>query len=140
MGSGTPRRTRHPFLVLRDRTATRQTVQGTNNNNMIIVKQGWRDKQQQNKKAMVDDITHILNNYQPEFGDFKAERLPMNALRVLLLTEGPYHSAWGTEGDRNYRYMGIWLEVQWISLSFLMANYDFVFSLFYLALSVQGSF
>ena len=64
----------------------------------------------------------------------------MDALRVLLLTEGPYHTAWGPEGYESYRFMAIWLEVQWISLSFLMANYEFVFSLFYLALSVQGSF
>lgn len=51
----------------------------------------------------------------------------MNALRVLLLTEGPYHPAWGAEGNRNYGYMAIVFEVNWISLSFLVANYDFVF-------------
>lgn len=89
---------------------------------------------------MIDDVTHILNNYQPEFGDFKAESLPINALRVLLLTEGPYHAAWGAEGRRDYRFLAVLLEYHWISLSFLMANFDFVFSLAYLAFSVQGSF
>lgn len=64
----------------------------------------------------------------------------MNALRVLLLTEGPYHPAWGSEGSRDYRYLAILLEYHWISLSFLMANFEFVFQLAYLAFSVQGSF
>jgi hypothetical protein len=64
----------------------------------------------------------------------------MNALRVLLLTEGPYHSAWGEEGRRNYRYLAIYIEYHWISLSFLMSTFDFVFALAYLAFSVQGSF
>lgn len=54
----------------------------------------------------------------------------------MLLTEGPYHPAWGPEGKRNYIYAAVQFEYIWISLSFLMENSDFVFNLVYLAFSV----
>lgn len=88
---------------------------------------------------MIDDITHILKKYEPTYGSIKAENLPMDALRVLLLTEGPYHPAWGGEGKQNFRYTAIWIEYCWVSLSFLMGNGEFLFALVYLTLSVQGS-
>ena len=88
---------------------------------------------------MIDDITHILKKYEPTYGALKAENLPMDALRVLLLTEGPYHPAWGAEGSRSFRYSAISLEYYWISISFLVGSYDFLFAVVYLAISVQGS-
>lgn len=39
------------------------------NNNSIIVQQGWRTKTEANKKDLIDDITHILNKYQPKYGE-----------------------------------------------------------------------
>ena len=110
------------------------------NNNTIIVKQGWRNRCHENKKILIDDINHILKKYEPQYGMIKADKLPMDALRVLLLTEGPYHPAWGPEGNRNYHYLAVKLEYHWISLSFLMGDSEFIFSLVYLALSIQGSF
>ena len=60
----------------------------------------------------------------------------MDAMRVLLLTQGPFHPAWGPDASRDYRYLAIYFEYYWISLSFLMANFEFLFALAYLALSV----
>ena len=42
---------------------------------------------------MKSDVKYVLNPLKPPYGEFKAKELPADACRILLLTEGPYHSA-----------------------------------------------
>lgn len=66
----------------------------------------------------------------------------MQAARVLLLTEGPYHRAFIDDKTKemNFVYSALDFEFRWISLSFLMQNGTFIFNLMYLAFSLQGLF
>jgi len=59
----------------------------------IIVKSGWREKTELNKERLKDEVKYVLSKCEPPFGEIKAKDLPMQAARVLLLTEGPYHQA-----------------------------------------------
>jgi len=46
---------------------------------------------------MVNDIKHILKPLEPAYGELKVRDLPLQAARVLLLTEGPYVKAFEDE-------------------------------------------
>jgi len=63
------------------------------NRNNIIIRQGWRSKIEENKEKMKLDIKYQLQPLIPQFGELKAKDLPLNACRLLLMTEGPYHEA-----------------------------------------------
>ena len=108
----------------------------------IIVKSGWRGRIEQNKERLKDEVRFVLRPCEPPFGELQAKDLPMQAARVLLLTEGPYHRAFidGTTGEMNFVYSALDFEFRWISLSFLMQNGTFIFNLMYLAFSLQGLF
>lgn len=102
----------------------------------IIVKSGWRIKTEENKVLMVNEIHTILEPCEPPFGELIATNLPIQATRVLLLTEGPYHKAFMINGQRNFGYKAVEFEYKWISLSFLMQNGDFIFNIIYLVNSL----
>lgn len=106
----------------------------------IIVKSGWRTKTESNKTLMANEISTILEPCEPPFGELVATNLPIQAARVLLLTEGPYHKAFMTGGKKNFGYKAVEFEFKWISLSFLMQNGDFIFIIIYLVNSLQGLF
>ena len=66
---------------------------------------------------------------------------PIRAVRILLLTEGPYHPAFiNDNGNRNFGYQEVKNEYNWINLGFIMddANLNWILKL--LALSVLGLF
>ena len=46
---------------------------------------------------MANDIKFILKPLEPPFGEMRAKNLPLQAARILLLTEGPLHSAFKDE-------------------------------------------
>ena len=73
----------------------------------------------------------------------KAKDLPLQAARILLLTEGPYVAEFYEDREmtkRNFGYTAVDFEYKWICLSFLMQNGEFIFILIYLAFSLQGLF
>lgn len=104
----------------------------------IIVKSGWRKKTAENKQKLQNDIKYILKPLEPPFGEMKAKDLPLQAARILLLTEGPYHPAFYEEGSRNFGYSAVDFEYKWICLSFLMQDGGFVSILIIFTLSLQG--
>jgi len=58
---------------------------------------------------------------KPPYGDFRAHDLPVDACRILLLTEGPYHPAFvDNDGKVNFVYYSLDLEQKWISFCFLL--------------------
>jgi hypothetical protein len=70
---------------------------------------------------MINDIKHILKPLEPAFGELKAKDLPLQAARVLLLTEGPYIKAFeDDQGNKSFGYSAVNFEYKWISLSFLI--------------------
>lgn len=106
----------------------------------IIVKSGWRKKVDENRQKLQADVKHILKPLEPPFGELRAKDLPLQAARVLLLTEGPDHHAFVEDGRPNFGYVAVDFEQKWIGLSFLMQDGGFVFILIYLAFSLQGLF
>jgi hypothetical protein len=90
------------------------------NKTNIIVKSGWRSKIDENRQKLQADVKHILKPLEPPFGELKAKDLPLQAARVLLLTEGPDHSAFIEDGRPNFGYIAVDFEQKWIGLSFLM--------------------
>ena len=104
----------------------------------IILKSGWRNKIAQNKVILASDIKHLLEPLKPPYGDFRIQDLPLDAVRLLLLTEGPDYPAFWSDGNRNFGFVAIEFEYKWICLSFLMQDQDFIFSLTYLVFSLQG--
>jgi hypothetical protein len=44
---------------------------------------------------------------EPPFGELRARDLPLQAARVLLLTEGPHHPAFFENGKPNYGYVAV---------------------------------
>lgn len=104
----------------------------------IIVKSGWRIKIDENRQKLVADVKHILKPLEPPFGELRAKDLPLQAARVLLLTEGPDHHAFIENGHPNFGYVAVNFEQKWIGLSFLMQDGGFIFTLIYLAFSIQG--
>lgn len=89
---------------------------------------------------MDNDIKTILLPCEPPYGEIVATNLPIQAARVLLLTEGPYHKAFMCDGQKNFGYKAVEFEYKWISLSFLMQDSDFIFIIIYLVNSLQGLF
>ncbi len=110
------------------------------NKTNIIIKSGWRAKTQENLKHLSSDVKFILKPLEPAFGEIRAKELPIQAVRVLLLTEGPYHPAFYEKGERNFVFWAVEFEYKWICLSLMMQNGEFVFILLYLAFSLQGIF
>ena len=56
-----------------------------------------------------------------------------------MLTEGPEHPAfYDSNGKQNFYYLALYFEYKWICLSYLMQDSDFIFSVAYLAFSLQG--
>ena len=86
----------------------------------IIVRSGWRAKTAENKKELVNDIKYVLQPLVPQYGELKAKDLPLQATRTLLLTEGPYGSAFQDGNKFNFGYAAVDFEYKWIGLSFLM--------------------
>ena len=75
----------------------------------IIVKQGWREKVDNNQVKLANDVKYILKPLEPEFGEMKAKNLPLQAVRILLLTEGPYIAAFKDEdGKQDYGFWAIY--------------------------------
>ena len=57
---------------------------------------------------MVNDIKHILKPLEPAYGELKVRDLPLQAARVLLLTEGPYVKAFEDEqGNQSFGYAAV---------------------------------
>lgn len=107
----------------------------------IIVKSGWRKKCEQNMQKLATDIKYILKPLEPPFGELKAKNLPIQAVRCLMLTDGPYSNAFKDEnGKTDFVYKAVAFEYRWICMSFIMQTGGFVFILFYLAFSLQGLF
>jgi hypothetical protein len=104
----------------------------------IILKSGWRNKTLMNQTLMANDIKYVLNPLLPPFGEFNVPDLPLQAVRILLLTEGPDHPAFYLNGVRSFGFTAVEFEYKWICLSFLMQDPDFIFSLAYMAFSFQG--
>ena len=77
----------------------------------------------------------MLIPLKPPFGDFRVEDLPLQAVRILLLTEGPDHPAFNEGRSLNFGFTAVKFEYRWICLSFLMQDPDFIFSLAYMAFS-----
>ena len=74
----------------------------------LIVKSGWRSKTNENKQKLSNDVKHILKPLEPPFGEMKAKDLPLQAARILLLTEGPLHSAFrDANGAQNWGYSAV---------------------------------
>jgi hypothetical protein len=86
----------------------------------IILKSGWRNKVATNKEIYIQDVKHILDSIRPAYGDFKIKDLPLDAVRLLLLTEGPEYPAFWLDGTRSFCFAAVEFEYQWICLSFLM--------------------
>lgn len=109
------------------------------NRTNIIMKQGWRKKISVNKVILAKDIKFVLNPLIPPFGDLNINSLSLSAARILLLTEGPEHSAFQDEfGNLHFKFKVLYFEYKWICLSFLMQDSDFIFALAYMAFSLQG--
>ena len=68
------------------------------NKKNIVIRSGWRKKIEQNRFEMQDDTKYILKPLFPQFRGVRAKELPLDAVRVLLLTEGPYHDAFNEDG------------------------------------------
>ena len=102
----------------------------------IIVKSGWREKTDKNRTDMAYEVQNILKPCEPPFGELCATNLPIQAARVLLLTEGPYHKAFWKDGKYNFGYKAVEFEYKWVSLSFLMQDGDFIFNIIYLVNSL----
>lgn len=74
----------------------------------IIVKSGWRKKTQENKMTMINEIKHVLKPLEPAYGELSVSDLPLQAARVLLLTEGPYVKAFqDSQGNKNFGYSAV---------------------------------
>ena len=53
-------------------------------------------------------IKYILNPLTPPYGELKAADLPLEAGRILLHTEGPYHKAfYDPDGNKNFGFLAI---------------------------------
>mmetsp|Transcript_6821 Transcript_6821/g.10997 ORF Transcript_6821/g.10997 Transcript_6821/m.10997 type:complete len:199 (+) Transcript_6821:7430-8026(+) len=107
----------------------------------IIIKSNWRAKTHQGKVDLKNEIKYILDPLTPKYGELKASDLPLEAGRILLHTEGPFHKAfYDQNGKKNYGFLALEFEQKWIGLSFLMQDGGFIFILIYMAFSFQGLF
>ena len=105
----------------------------------LIVRSGWRKKITENRIMMKKEVIYILNPLKPTYGELRAKDLPVNACRILLFTEGPYHSAWLDEdGESKFYHFSLELEYKWNSLCFLFYDYEMVFLMLYCGFSVLG--
>ena len=105
-----------------------------------MVRSGWRAKTEENRNVLTNDIKYVLKPLEPPYGELRGKDLPLQATRILLLTEGPYTSAFKDGPGMNFGYSAVAFEYKWICLSFLMQEGDFVFCIVYLAFSLQGLF
>lgn len=104
----------------------------------IIIQSGWRAKITQNRVKLANDVKHILKPLEPPYGDMRVKDLPLQAVRTLLLTEGPKHPAFYENGVRSFGFRAVEFEYNWICLSYLMQDSGFIFSVSYMAFSLQG--
>ena len=89
---------------------------------------------------MKNEVNYILKPLNPTYGELKAKDLSVDACRILLFTEGPYHPAWIDEdGESKFYHFSLELEYKWKSVCFLFYDYEMVFLMLYCAFSVLGT-
>lgn len=110
------------------------------NQKNLIIKEGWRKRIDHNVTELQGEVLQIQRMRENSMSNIKAEDLEVYQARMFLNIEGPYSSVFQSdeEGKFNFYHNALWIEYYWVSLSTLIKCGGFVFSIQYLAFSLQG--
>ena len=112
------------------------------NNRSLVIQEGWRLRCEQNAVELKADQKRLDRLAEDKEGPLKVTDLDIGDARLVLQLEGPKSDKFklNSETDEySFHYAAVSFEYYWISLSHIIKNGNFIFSVQYLAFSLQGS-
>lgn len=109
------------------------------NQKNLVIKEGWRKRVTANQMAYQGEVRSIQRMRESSMSNIKIQDIEVYQARQFLTIEGPYSSVFCDEDGKFYFYHNaVKFEYYWVSLSVLINNGAFIFSIQYLAFSLQG--
>lgn len=108
----------------------------------LIVRAGWRQRVTENQIEMLVEVKELGKLRSEALSELDVNQIGISTCRMILQVEGPYSSVFYDEftRKRNFGHVSMLFEYYWISLSFLISNGEFIFTVMYFVFSMQGLF
>ena len=108
------------------------------NSRNLVIQEGWRKRIDENQFELRADRKRIEEIFEKDDTIQRAGDLDIGDARLWLQIQGPYAELFMSDGKRSFGHTAVAFEYYWISLSHLIKNGNFIFSIQYLAFSLQG--
>ena len=91
---------------------------------------------------MLVEMKDLEKLRKEQLSELNVKEIGISACRMILQIEGPYSPVFYNEftRSRNFGHVSMLFEYYWISLTFLISNGEFIFTVMYFVFSMQGLF